>query len=391
MKLDNDLQFSKNQLEKLNDTQRNLISSKQKEIDSLDKMYDEKKINERYVGEAELLDIRDRNQSEIAEQLNLKQQRLSNIKKSFDDSKMKLDQEKEILTNTHKQKIEDLNSVYDNKYKDRFSEANSVAEEINDQTHQTIRQLESQTNERISQSTFENKLRADEKSIENTQKLADQEKVHNIQQNTAVKNYSRKSAELMMEHEDMLLDQNYKQLSERNNLQIIHQRDIENKTEQHKDLLLQEDKSFKQKYEAITTQHRNVLERIKDRFSKQISGLVNSQMKTKSMIENKSDDDFYKIKELNPTLTDLEDSYEISLDVPEHEKENVRLTAHNRDITLSLTRKFSDSVESEDGSQNQSSRSEIFKKKITSTDLLNSREITQNYNEGRLTFNIKKL
>ncbi|CBW26765.1 conserved hypothetical protein [Halobacteriovorax marinus SJ] len=354
-------------------------------------MYELRKEDERYNGEVEILDIRDRNQNEIAEQLNLKEERLNNIKTSFDTSKKKLDLEREILANSHQEKIEDLNAVYDNKYKTSFENANQVAEEIDDQTHDIIRRMEDETTERIAQSTFENKIRADEKSLENTRKLANQERVHKTQQRAAVKNYDRRSAELVMEHENQLMNQNYQQLSQRKELENIHNKEIEFKSEQHKNILLQEDKSFRQKYEAITKEHQSVLDRIKQKFSNQINSIVNSQMRSKTSVENRGDDDFYKITSLEPEITSLEKSYQISLKVPEHEKENVRLTAQGRDLTLSLTRKFSDTVESEDGSSNQSSRSEVFTKKLSTTDLMNSREITQNYKEGVLTFNIAKL
>ncbi|PIK15895.1 Hsp20/alpha crystallin family protein [Halobacteriovorax sp. JY17] len=391
MKLDSELQFSKSQLEKLNDSQRKLVSSRQREIEKIDHMYEEKKADERYNGEAELLDIRDRNQTEIAEQLVQKQERLSNIKTSFDDSKKKLDQEKEILSASHQEKIEDLNSVYDNKYRTTFDDASILAEEIDSKTHDTLRNLENEADERILHSTFTSKLRSDEKNIENARKLADQEKVHQVQQKTATKSYERKTAESMMEHEKMLQEQNFKQLSQRKDLEVIHNSEIKSKDEQHKDLLIQEDKSFKQKYAAITKEHQSVLDRIKEKFGQQLNTLINGQMKSKANIENKNDDEFYKITSLEPQVANLEKSYQISLHVPEYEKENVRLTAQGRDLSLSLTRKFSDSVVSEDGSKNQSNRSEVFTKKISTEDLLNSREITQSYNEGVLTFNIAKL
>lgn len=391
MKLENDLQFAKNKLEKLNESQQKLISSRQKEIENLDTMYEAKKADERYNGEVELLDIRDRNQSEIAEKLVQKQERLSNIKASFDDSKKKLQQEREVLVSNHQDRIEDINSVNDNRYRSTFDEASIKADQINTSTHNTISNLENEADERILQSTFSTKLRSDEKSIENANKLEAQERVHKLQQNTAAKSYERKVAESMMEHEKLLQDQDFKQLSERKNMEIIHNREVLAKDEQHKDLLLQEDQNFQKKYEAITKEHQSVLDRIKAKFGQQISTILNGQMKSKSSIEEKRDDAFYNITSLEPKLTNLKDSYQIAIEVPDYEKENVRLTAQGRDLSISLTRKFSDSVVAEDGSRNKSSRSETFTKNLSTDELLNSKKITQSYNEGVLTFDIAKL
>ncbi|WP_372654663.1 Hsp20/alpha crystallin family protein [Halobacteriovorax sp.] len=391
MKLDSDLQFSKKHLERLNDSQRNLISSREKEIENLDKMYEEKKYNERYNGEAELLDIRDQNEAEIAEQLVKKQERLSNIKMSFDDSKRKLDKEQELLTKNNQEKIKDLNSVYENKFNDTFERVNTIADDINTGTQDTLRRLETENLERISQATFQNKIMADEKSIENDRKLLSQERTHKSQQRTAEKDYARKNANIVMEHENELINQNFKLKSQRKELENIQLAEMQNMTAQHKDLLLQEDKSFKEKYSNISKEHQSVLDRIKSRFTNQINSLLNSQMKFKANIENKDENSFYSITALEPTVTKLDGAYELSLEVPEYEKENVRLTAQGRDLSITLTRKFSDSIESEDGTKNKSSRSEIFSKKIPTEDLLNSKEVTQKYHDGVLTFNIATL
>ncbi|GEM_PF-4297241 len=391
MKIDSDLSFSKKQLERLNDSQRNLIASREKEIESLDKMYDERKYNERLNGETELLDIRDQNEAEIAEQLVQKQERLSNIKMSFDDSKKKLDKEQEKLNKFNQEKIKDLNSTYENKYNDTFEKVNSIAADINTNTQDTLRRLESEHLERVSQTTFQNKIQADEKSIENDRKLLNQERVHQIQQKSAEKDYARKNANIVMEHEKELIDQNYKLKAQRKELENIQMAEMQNMTAQHKDILLQEDKSFKEKYNSISKEHQSVLDRIKNKFTNQINSLVNSQMKFKANIENKDENGFYTITALDPTITKLEGAYEINLEVPEYEKENVRLTAQGRSLSITLTRKFSDSVESEDGTKNQSSRSEVFSKKIPTEELLNSKEVTQSYNDGVLTFKVATL
>lgn len=391
MKIDRDLQFSKRQLEKLNDSQRNLISSREKEINKLDKMYEERKAHERYNGEAELLDIRDHHEAEIAEQLVQKQERLSNIKTSFDESKRKLDQEQQLLSKNNQEKIQDLNTVYENKYNDTFEKVNSIAADINTDTQDTIRRLETENLERISQATFNNKIQADEKSIENDRKLMGQEKTHQIQQKSAEKSYARKNAELMMEHESELLNQNYKLKSQRKELENIQTAEMQNMTAQHKDLLIQEDKSFKEKYQNISKEHQSILDRIKSKFTNQINSLINSQMKFKANIENKDENGFYSITALEPEIIKLDGAYQISLEVPEYEKENVRLTAQGRNLAITLTRKFSDSVQAEDGTRNQSSRSEVFSKKIPTEDLLNSKEVTQSYNDGVLTFNVATL
>ena len=106
---------------------------------------------------------------------------------------------------------------------------------------------------------------------------------------------------------------------------------------------------------------------------------------------NKSDDQFYRIETLTPTVVENEKEYQVSLKVPEHEKENVHLSAHGRGVKMTLTRKFSDSIDQEDGSTSRSTRTELFSKEFPSKDILNPKVVSQKYEDGVLTYKISKL
>lgn len=380
-----------NYLKKLAEAQRDLVAGKEQELIEIDKIYEAKKSNEKLVGESEVLDLQDRHQSEVAERIQNKQDRLDAIKANFTENQQKLEKEKTTLVKGHQEKIKDINTVYDYKYKDSFDEANMKAQKINTDNSQVIKDLQFASDKTIENIDFESKVRADSKSRDNDINLKQQESTHSLQQKTTSDSYERRMAEAVSTHENKLSDQNHKQLVERNEREKFHSLEMNNKEVHHKELLKQENISFKQKYENMVTNHKAILDRVKERFNNQVNGIVKDQMQYKKSISSKGGDEFYKVSSLNPRITEDVKGYNLSIDVPVHEKENIRLTAHKRDITISLTRKFKDEVKEENGSVNKSRRSEVFTKDLQTENILNSKSITQKYNEGVLTFRIAKL
>ena len=111
----------------------------------------------------------------------------------------------------------------------------------------------------------------------------------------------------------------------------------------------------------------------------------------KRVIANQNEDQFYRIETLNPTIVDSPKDFLVSLAVPEHEKENVHLSVHGRNVKMTLTRKYSEFIEAKDGTIDKSNRNELFSKEFPSKDLLNQKQVVQKYEDGILTFKIQKL
>jgi len=58
---------------------------------------------------------------------------------------------------------------------------------------------------------------------------------------------------------------------------------------------------------------------------------------------------------------------------------------------MTLTRKYTDSLDAEDGSNNKSTKTELYSKEFSTKEILNPKSITQKYENGVLTFKILKL
>jgi HSP20 family molecular chaperone IbpA len=158
-----------------------------------------------------------------------------------------------------------------------------------------------------------------------------------------------------------------------------------------KDMINQRQSDFKIRYGNIVKEHTEILDKLKNDFINDAKELTSKYSKEKSITSSRIDDNFYRVEKLNPTVIENEKELNISLEIPAHEKENVHLSAHGRGAKLTLTRKFTDSVKAEDDSINKSTRNELFSKEFKSQGILNSKLITQNYENGVLNFKIQKL
>lgn len=76
-----------------------------------------------------------------------------------------------------------------------------------------------------------------------------------------------------------------------------------------------------------------------------------SHEKPEAMTQNyvtRGTDSFYKVQDRGSQISERSDGYEIQAYVPEHEKDNLRVTIQNDKAIISGKRKFKDAVETED-------------------------------------------
>ena len=89
-------------------------------------------------------------------------------------------------------------------------------------------------------------------------------------------------------------------------------------------------------------------------------------------------------------IRDYGEFYEVTLDVPEHEKDNVRLTADKRKLTISMSRRFDGQTTDVYGDINKTKRTETYTKKLHVADLVDKKDVTSKYENGMLIFRIAK-
>ncbi len=391
MKLSSDqTQINQAHLKKLNNQQKRLISVKEQEIQKVDDLYKAKKIDERVQGQTEIEDLKIQRLKE-SEKVNLEsQERLDTHKKMLQEGIQKMDIEKDRLNKFHKDRLSSVNLFNEDKYQSFYNDAQEKTDEVRQQTSDFVKDLSSNSDNTKRQLIHQSALESKAMQSKNALTLEDQEKQH---KSSVKKNDSQYKHVEELHHKEHL--ENVASQGRRNSIEFeqrkkIHLKKTHDKEAIHTETLKQKDEAFKLKFAAMESGHNQVLKNIKERFQNQINFLVGGLRKDKESIESKAKDPFYQISSLRLEVVEMPKDYLVQIQIPKHERDDVRLTAHDRMMTLSLTRSFSNKTQDIVGNIDKSSRSEVYSKTFNVSDILDSTKISQKYENGILTYKVAK-
>jgi HSP20 family molecular chaperone IbpA len=224
--------------------------------------------------------------------------------------------------------------------------------------------------------------------------------------------YERKLDETKYKNEFALKQQNDQHDQTLSNQKIEHERNLNNlktdlykksteetqRFEQNKEktteiqskLIEQEQKAFEKRFKDLVNEQNKLIEKLTQRSQELIDQQKTQFITTSNNISNKAQDDFYKMRNIEPLIHDKVTHLEVKIPVAEHEKDSVRLNVLKRKLKVTLDRKFEDKIQSED-SKISNTKVESLTKEIAIDHLLDSKKIERSYADGHLIYNIAKL
>ena len=391
MKVNNEVQQSKEYLSKLNSGLKDRIVLKEKEIEDINALYDRKIQNQKDVNEEKYLSTLDQSQQKIAAVAKDYETKLEEYRTNLEQTKNKLaDEENNLKTNQqitlHNAKVngeERYNEIFknfDENQSQMLFENNNKLNNLDAQTKNEISRMKSRSQYDISKLEHAQNIdlskRQNEFELRTDGLLKDQNNQLRLQEDQFKETFQKQNQE-----QKRLADEKTRIYSDR----------ITYMDKFHQNLMTQKENDFKVKYQNIVKQHEEILKDIQNKFDEEVRSLQNTTAKEKANITNKSDDDFYRIRTLNPRVSDLGKEVLIELAAPEHEWENVHLSVQGRNVKMTVGRKYSDEATDDSGNRNKSSRSELFSREFMVKDLLNPKALTQKYEDGIVKFKIAKL
>lgn len=390
MKVQDNYSADQRPIDKLNRDLKNKIIQKEVEIENVKSFYDKKVEDQKIVGVESVNKENELNQQKISEVINQREERLKNVRESLESTKSLLENEQNQLKEQHVDQKTDLKSNLDHKIDFQISKAINQSKEINQKTNSIIKEMQEDSNYRIRDAEFQTSQKIQNSLIEE-QKAVDEQ---NAKLETNGVNLSSeqvyKKAQAEQLHQQELFENQQKYVGLKNEYTTIHETEFKTKEEQHKHLLAKADNNFKQKYEKMLEDHKALIDNTKVLLDKEFNQLVDAHTSQKQVLTNKLADDFYHISTIEPVVTDLGHAYKIDIPVPEHEKENITLTPNKRDLRINMSRRFENSRTDEMGNMDKSSRSEVFTKTLKTAEIMESKGIKQNYENGHLSFIINK-
>ncbi|AUN98206.1 hypothetical protein C0V70_08825 [Bacteriovorax stolpii] len=377
-------------LKRMNHGLEKKIASKEQEIKQVDELYDKKLVAAKTEGEREYIQGLERNNQRLVGETKNYEEKMQGYKDQLKKAQDTVEKEQEALKGSHRDKLADLKDQMETNYQDQYLSSEESQREIQSSTQDAVKEIatkskiekmamESNAQYEINalSSEFNQKAATGERNFR--EKLDNDVRLHNME-------VERQKSELK---KMMTMDaEKNKRLSDEKNR--VHKDQLSFQDKHQQEMLKQRESDFKVRYERMVKEHDEILNHLKTTFAADVKKMVDQTSSEKKQISDKVADPFYRVDKLNPSMVEDLETVTISLPVADHEKENVHLSTQGRNIKITLSRKYSDSTNGEDGSMNRSTRSELFSKEFNAKDLLSPKHITQNYQDGVLTFKIKK-
>jgi HSP20 family molecular chaperone IbpA len=396
MKIDNTdaankLKENEELYKRLNKSIERKIVSKEDEVKKLDQHYEKKIATTKINGEDDYLLALERNEARIKDEADVVEDKLKNYNEQLNKTKYSVEKEVNNLKSGEKQNIADLKLQFEENFQEQFNNASENQREMQTRTQNLNRDITTKSN--LERSQLENKtqfalsaLTSDfNQKSSNTELKYKDDLERNLKQHTSNLNAQKEELNRVAKND---LDKNTRLSNEKLR---VNQEQMNYQDKHQQSLLVQKDQDFKVRYEKIVKEHDDIIQNLSSRFKKDVQSLVDKTAKDKSLINEKLSDPFYQVDKLQPKITEAVDHYVVTLPVTEYEKDNVQLSTQGRGIKLTLSRRYKDStLDEKTGVTDRSTRSELFSKELKVKDILDSKQITQSFENGELHFKILK-
>lgn len=200
---------------------------------------------------------------------------------------------------------------------------------------------------------------------------------------------------MMKDHQDNQFKKermatNVRQQTELQKMTNSHTGHIEKRDQNFRKGLKDQDLFFEKKYADQLSKHQNEFKTLEEKNKNVLEGLKSSLTKEVTKAATRSDDPFYKFETLKPRLKQFEDRVEVEVEIPDHSKQDVQLTIHGKEAIVAFNRRYNDAVKMEDGSINKINKVESFTTRLPTSHILDAKSVKSSYENGVMTYVIKK-
>ena len=385
MKVQNDT------LKAMDDKIRKKIGLKENELENINKIYEKRIEQANTLGDEKYVDALDRNKQKIIRANQEYEDKLKFYQSSLTDTKINIDQEEARSIEASKDKQLNFKAQSEEKYSKIYNNARENEENLFEKSQNDARQLDQKS--RHERSIHEGRAHQELQAFSNALTQNTKEQEVGLKQQLQSEQSAMEHALLQnkIDTQNRLLENKTKNGRIEKEQSRVQEEQIKYLDLHQADLIKQKQADFQIRYKQLTEEHQAVLSDLTAKLNKSTAEAISENIKDKKTIEERGNDPFYQLEMLNPKLTEDAKNYYVHLEVPAHEREDVHLMAHGRELRLSMSKKYTASIESEDGSFNRTAKTQLYSKDFPVKDILNQKLISQKYENGILSFKIGKL
>jgi HSP20 family molecular chaperone IbpA len=360
------------------------------QIDILKKSHEARLVDIDNKNAESILSVRKEGDKNLIEQANNNEEKLKLAKENLDITKKAIASQEENFKNLHYSKMQDFEDVAIKQSRQKQKETNEFVEEIT----KNAKDSREKVRDKVDMATWMVRNNA---ANTITDLSLDNQRVIDVKRQNFEKQRLQKDIEFQTKTElqekdiakktiDMTTEHNRKL----NTLQLSQKMTIENETKQSQKKIKDTKAALQYQLKKMQEDHFAAIDKQKELAALALNNLKENTAAEKKLIETRAQDKFYSLSTLNPVVKDLPKAYEISIKVPEHEKDLVNLNVFKRSLRISIARRFQDKSEGPNGAENRTSRSESLTKVLQVPEIMDASKVSNFYKDGVLTFSVDK-
>lgn len=378
-------------VEKLNARQIDAVKRRgEREIKTIENAHQNMKAEQKKAHASEIVDLESNHHHQLNQAAAKKEKVLSEMREHLQQTKSLTEKELKDLKNA----TENEKAAHQDRLaleRERINANNALhLEELGDRFSREARKVHTEGQSRIESTKLEKQELLTEVESYNQKKLNQQRNEFNTRFSEDGRNFEKIKNDQDNQFKNERMATNQRQQIEMQKLTDSHNGQVEKKDEHYRKGLKEQDLFFEKKYESQLSRHNSDFKALEQKNNDVIEKLKSSLTTEISHIASKNDDPFYKFEALAPRLKQTEEGAEISMEVPEHSKEAVTLSFNGKEAIVSLNRRYSDANKTQDGIINKINKVESFTTRLQTPDILDPKSVKSSYENGTITFTVKK-
>ncbi|MBF0315058.1 MAG: Hsp20 family protein [Oligoflexia bacterium] len=378
------------QLSNLSQLEQNKRLAMEKKLKDLDRVYQERATQIKTAGELRLEELHKVNNEQLVQVSQDNEERLQKMANSVNQVKNKIEEEKLMLSQTHRDTSEEARTNFQNRYTSILDQNNRFIDELNQQSQEAVGRYNFDQQEGIKKLVH---AQHDEtRDISNTHKFKikkqsadfDQQLTFNETKNRSLLNKQQLENQLLLDHTE---NEHTRKMQEQSARQ---QMELQKQMEQFKLTFEDAHKDFLKKYQEVTKNHQDSMQVLVTEADNNIKEIKSKLDKEKSKISVKEQDPFYRSINITPKIKEDENNFYISFPIPDFEKDLVQLSGKGRGVRITYGRNFENEVSLEDGSNSKYSKYESMAKLVPLPSVVDDRKIKKDYKNGLIIFTVPK-
>jgi HSP20 family molecular chaperone IbpA len=338
----------------------------------------------------DIVNIQENHEHQIADENEKKERILSQMKGNLEDSKRLTEKELKELGEFREKSAGDITTKYAMDRERIAGEHNEHIETMNDRYNQAVRRINLEGQDRVNlMNEQQTDLYADRKNYH--QKRIDSLNIENGQR-------FKKDSESYLKVKN---DQKRLFEKERMNVHKKQEADVTKMVSQHEKLYKQRDVSqrsdlkdqetfFEKRYAETHKRHNDHFQNLDQLQDKVVKKMKADMTKEVDFKNSRADDPFFQFVEMKPSLEVTETGVRIQVKVPDHSKQDLQLNLNGKEAVINFNRRYVDTQKDDQGNSSRVSKIETLSTRLNTGVHLDPKSVKSSYQNGVMTYEIKK-